>query len=193
MRPQKPQAGAIGSQAEQTEEAHNLKQRHARIQKPVDNLRHNPYGSRKDKTAFEHGDARLGYAVTGNHVEAQTIGQRIAQVVQAVRQQGCRTAIPRRTDHHAKHERVDAERQPRRTPLPRGTGIERTFVVAAASYGSLSPAPSGKGDRQGIAAVIGPDSFFAPDFGWQRDIPFEMTNFEHKLAGSGNKVKAIQL
>ena len=98
--------------------------------------------------------ARLGYAVTGNHVEAQAVDQRIAQVVQAVRQQGHRTAIPRRTDHHAKHERVDAERQPQRTPLPRRAWTERTFVVAAASHGSLSPAPSGKGDRQGVTTVV---------------------------------------
>ena len=79
---------------------HALKQRRLWVIQTLRNLDAHRHCSAEDQQSLKQGDARFGLQAGTDHRQANRIGQRTAQVVQAARQQRGGSALPRGAHHH---------------------------------------------------------------------------------------------
>jgi hypothetical protein len=88
MPPQEKKAKRICGKAKETEHTHNLENGDAWSKGPVDNLSSHGQGGEKNKPTFEQSHFGLDGSPPRDRVKAETVCQRVSEVIEAVSQQG---------------------------------------------------------------------------------------------------------
>jgi hypothetical protein len=137
MPPEQEQAQPVGGQADQAEHAHDLEQGNPRHDQPVDDLPDHHAGPQEDERALEQRHPGLHHGAPGHRVQAEAIGEGIAQVVQAVGQQRGGIAMERGRRDDEEHRRVDGQHRAQGAALAFAQAVDGTVGVAGAGHGGI--------------------------------------------------------